>query len=60
MGLLAIIGLFWIVSSLIKEATKPEIPASYWNNQELISNDILNPDVSTEDFLNNLERGKYK
>lgn len=43
----------------IKEKTTPVIPASYWNNKELIYKDRVGRCISPEQFMKNLESGKY-
>lgn len=56
---LGIIGLFAAVAQIIKESTEKEIPASYWNNKALIYKDKMNPAISPQQFMKNLEHGKY-
>lgn len=56
---LGIIGLFAAGKQIIKEKTEKEIPASYWNNKDLIHKDKMNPDVSPQQLMKNLESGKY-
>lgn len=56
---LGIIGLFAAAKQLIKEATEKEIPASYWNNKDLMHKDKMNPDISPQQVMKNLEKGKY-
>lgn len=56
---LGIIGLIAGARQLIKEATEKEIPASYWNNKDLMYRDKMNPDISPQQVMKNLERGKY-
>ena len=60
MGAGAIFGIIWIVYNIIKEALQPTIPAEHWKNQELMNEDILNPDVSIDELMDNLESGKYR
>lgn len=47
-----------IVIELCKDAPSRDIPASYWNNQELYTKDILDG-VSHEQRMRNLRNGKY-
>lgn len=56
---LGIIGLFAAGKRLIKEKTEKEIPSSYWNNKDLIHKDKMNPDITPQQFMKNLENGKY-
>lgn len=52
---LGIIGLFAAGKQIIKEKTEKEIPASYWNNKDLIHKDKMNPDVSPQQLMKNLK-----
>lgn len=56
---LGIIGLFAAGKQIVKEKTEKEIPASYWNNKALMYEDKMNPDVSPQQIMKNLEKGKY-
>ena len=56
---LGIIGLFAGTKQLIKESTEKKIPASYWNNKDLMHKDKMNPNVSPQQIMKNLEKGKY-
>ena len=56
---LGIIGLFAGAAQLIKESTEKPIPASYWNNKDLMHKDKMNPDISPQQIMKNLENGKY-
>lgn len=56
---LGIIGLFAGAAQLIKESTEKPIPACYWNNKALMHEDKMNPDVSPQQIMKNLENGKY-
>lgn len=56
---LGIIGLFAAAKQLIKEAAEKEVPAEYWNNKALMYEDKMNPDVSPQQIMKNLEKGKY-
>ncbi|MCI9127421.1 MAG: hypothetical protein HFG28_09515 [Eubacterium sp.] len=56
---LGIIGLFTAGKQIIKEKTEKEIPSSYWNNKDLIHKDKMNPDITPQQFMKNLENGKY-
>lgn len=47
-----------LVIELCKDAPSKNIPASYWNNQKLYTEDILNG-VSHEQRMKNLRNGKY-
>ena len=60
MAILALIGLFYIIFQLTKEVKEPEVPASYWNNQTLMDADLLNPNISFDDVMKNLQNGKYQ
>lgn len=55
---LGIIGLFAAGKQIVKEKTEKEIPALYWNNKALMHKDKMNPDVSPQQIMKNLERGK--
>lgn len=54
-----IIGLIAGTKQILKEKTEKEIPAEYWNNKDLMHNDKMNPNVSPEQLMKNLENGKY-
>ncbi|MEY8421694.1 hypothetical protein AALB52_02945 [Lachnospiraceae bacterium 38-14] len=56
---LGILGLFAGTKQIIKEAAEKEIPASYWNNRDLMHKDKMNPDVSPQQIMKKLENGKY-
>ena len=56
---LGILGMIMGAKQLIKESTEKEIPASYWNNKDLMHKDKMNPDISSQQIMKNLERGKY-
>ncbi len=56
---LGIIGLFAAAKQLIKESTEKPVPAEYWNNKDLMHKDKMNPDVSPQQIMKNLENGKY-
>lgn len=56
---LGIIGLIAGAKQLIKESTEKEIPAENWNNKALMHKDKMNPDVSPQQIMKNLEKGKY-
>ena len=56
---LGIIGLFAAAKQLIKESTEKPVPAEYWNNRDLMHKDKMNPDVSPQQIMKNLEKGKY-
>ncbi len=56
---LGIIGIFAGIKQLIKESTEKEIPAEYWNNKDLMHKDKMNPDVTPQQIMKNLEKGKY-
>lgn len=56
---LAIIGLFAGAVQLFKEKTEKKIPASYWNNKDLMHKDKMNPNVPPQQIMKNLEKGKY-
>ena len=56
---LGIIGLFAAGKQIVKEKTEKEIPASYWNNKALMHEDKMNPDVSPQQIMKNLKKGKY-
>lgn len=51
-------GLF-LANEKRKELKRPVIPASYWRNKELMNADKLNPNISPEQVMKNLESGKY-
>ncbi len=56
---LGIIGLFAAGKQIVKEKTEKEIPAEYWNNKALMHEDKMNPDVSPQEIMKNIEKGKY-
>lgn len=56
---LGIIGLIAGAKQLIKESTEKPVPAEYWNNKDLMHKDKMNPDVSPQQIIKNLEKGKY-
>ena len=56
---LGIIGIFAGIKQLIKESTEKEIPEEYWNNKDLMHKDKMNPDVTPQQIMKNLEKGKY-
>ncbi|MEY8518753.1 hypothetical protein AALC25_18010 [Lachnospiraceae bacterium 29-84] len=56
---LGIIGLFAAGKQLIKESTEKPVPEEYWNNKELMHKDKMNPDVSPQQIMKNLKKGKY-
>ncbi len=56
---LGIIGLIAGTKQIIKEKTEKEIPAEYWNNKDLMHKDKMNPDISPEQLMKNIENGKY-
>lgn len=56
---LGIIGLIAGAKQIIKEATEKEIPAENWNNKALMHKDKMNPDVSPQQIMKNIEKGKY-
>lgn len=56
---LGIIGLFAAAKQLIKESTEKPVPAEYWNNKDLMHKDKMNPDVSPQQIMKNIEKGKY-
>lgn len=59
MSLLLAIAAAFTAGQKFKEVKKPVIPASYWRNQELMTADKLNPNISPEQVQKNLESGKY-
>ena len=50
---------FVLGKEYIKEKTTPVIPAGYCNNKELIYKDRVEKHISPEEFMRNLQRGKY-
>lgn len=56
---LGILGLFATTKQIIKESTEKSIPAEYWNNKDLMHKDKMNPDISPQQIMKNLEQGKY-
>lgn len=56
---LGIIGIFAGAKQLIKESTEKPVPAEYWNNKALLHEDKMNPDVTPQQIMKNLEKGKY-
>lgn len=56
---LGIIGLFAVAKQFIKESTEKPVPAEYWNNKALMHEDKMNPDVSPQQVMKNIEKGKY-
>ncbi len=57
--LLAAFSALFLAGEKYKEAKRPVIPASYWRNKELMNADKLNPNISPEQVMKNLESGKY-
>lgn len=57
--LLAALGAAFLGKEYIKEMRRPTIPASYWRNEALMREDDLNPDISPQQVMKNLENGKY-
>ncbi len=58
-GVAGIFSALFVGGNIIKEKMTPVIPASYWRNKELMNSDKLNPNISPEQVMKNLERGKY-
>lgn len=56
---LGIIGLIAGAKQLIKESTEKPVPAEYWNNKALMHEDKMNPDVSPQQVMKNIKKGKY-
>lgn len=56
---LGLIGFVMNVGEFIKEKREKTIPAENWNNKALMYEDKINPDVSPQQFMKNLEQGKY-
>lgn len=56
---LFIIGVAVFIGKKIKEMREPTIPASYWRNKDLMYKDQLNPNISPQQVMKNLENGKY-
>ena len=59
LGAATVFSALFMGSELIKEKTRPTIPASYWRNNELMNADKLNPNISPQQVQKNLESGKY-
>ena len=57
--LLAAISAAFLGGQKVKEMKRPTIPASYWRNKELMDEDKLNPNISHQQVMKNLENGKY-
>lgn len=53
------LGAFVLGREYIKEKATPVIPAGYWNNKELIYKDRVERHISPEEFMRNLQNGKY-
>lgn len=49
----------YLACNLLKEKQQKSIPAEYWNNKDLMYKDKMNPDISPEQIMKNLENGKY-
>jgi hypothetical protein len=49
----------YLACNLFKEKQQKPIPAEYWNNKDLMYKDKMNPDISPEQVMKNLEKGKY-
>ena len=56
---LAAIGAAFLGREKIREMRTPVIPASYWRNKELMDADKLNPNISPQQVMQNLQNGKY-
>ena len=53
------ISAVFIGKQLIKEKREHKIPAENWRNQNLYKRDRLNPNISSEQLMNNVRNGKY-
>lgn len=60
MGNLLVFGIIWLVYHLIKEACEPTIPASHWNNYDLMFHDRVYKGLSAKEMEKNIRDGKYK
>lgn len=60
MGILLVIGIIWLAYHLIKEACEPTIPASHWNNYDLMFHDRVYKGLSAKEMEKNIRNGKYK
>lgn len=54
------LSIIYILYRIISETLETEIPAENWNNKDLIYKDTMDVNVSPEQFMKNLENGKYK
>ena len=58
--LLSLISALILGTEYIKEQSTPVVPTENWGNKDLINRDRLNPNVSNEQFMKNLQNGKYR
>ena len=60
MGLLAFIGIVWIIIDIIKEKREPTISADHWNHAFDRDEFWVSNCQKDKDFVKNLRNGKYK
>lgn len=63
MGVLALIGVIYIIYRLISEACEPELPSSYHNNMKKEvedANKVMLGEMSKREFNRNIRNGKYR
>lgn len=56
---MGIIGLLFNIGDYLKEKSQPTLPNESWNNQALLYEDKMNPDITTEQIVDNAKKGKY-
>lgn len=57
---LFVLGLIVAIVQIIKEATRPNIPAENWRNKELYWKDYYELNGDMKKLLKNVANGKYK
>ena len=60
MGMILAIGIIWLVYHLVKDALEPTIPASHWNNYDLMFHDRVYKGLSAKEMEKNIRNGKYR
>lgn len=56
---MGILGLLFNAGEYIKEASQPTLSAEHWNNQALLYEDKMNPDITPKQIMDNAKKGKY-
>ncbi len=58
-ALLSGLAVICFVKEIVKDKTQRIIPAESWGNKALMYDDKINPDISPQQIMKNLEKGKY-